>query len=63
MTELEVEALPEHTGRQDVGARPYVEVAEHHAYLSLMLELSGSAGGGFDVMHNNSLCYLPVAMA
>jgi glycosyltransferase involved in cell wall biosynthesis len=63
VVELEVEALPAHPGRHDVDAPPYVEVAEHHAYLSLMLELSGDSGGRFDVLHNNSLHYLPVAMA
>jgi glycosyltransferase involved in cell wall biosynthesis len=61
--ELQVETLPDHPGRRDVGAPPYVEMAEHHAYLSLMLELSGEAGERFDVLHNNSLHYLPVAMA
>ena len=40
-----------------------MEVAEHHAYLSLMLQLSGHEGSEFDVLHNNSLHYLPVAMA
>lgn len=33
---------------------------EHHAYLSLMVQLRGDE---FDVVHNNSLHYLPVAMA
>lgn len=33
---------------------------EHHAYLRLMLDLSGS---DFDVVQNSSLHYLPVAMA
>ncbi len=61
--ELEVDALPEHAGRHDVGAPPYVEVAEHHAYLSLMLGLAGQDAQRFDVLHNNSLHYLPVAMA
>ena len=61
--ELDVASLPEHPGRHDVGAPPYVEVAEHHAYLALMLELAGAAGASFDVVHNNSLHYLPVAMA
>ncbi len=60
---LEVDTLPEHAGRHDVGAPPYVEVAEHHAYLSLMLQLAGQDGAQFDVVHNNSLHYLPVAMA
>jgi glycosyltransferase involved in cell wall biosynthesis len=35
-------------------------LAEHHAYLTLMLRLAHS---GFDVVHNNSLHYLPIAMA
>jgi glycosyltransferase involved in cell wall biosynthesis len=39
-------------------ARGFME--EHHAYLSLMLELDRR---GHDVVHNNSLHYLPVAMA
>jgi glycosyltransferase involved in cell wall biosynthesis len=37
-------------------------LAEHHAYLSLMLRL-GEPDAPFDVVHNNSLHYLPVAMA
>jgi glycosyltransferase involved in cell wall biosynthesis len=63
VVEMPVEALPDHDGRHDVAAPPHVEVAEHHAYLALMLELSGPAGRRFDVLHNNSLHYLPVAMA
>lgn len=63
VVELEVASLPEHEGRHDVGAPAYVEVAEHHAYLSLMLELASRAGERYDVLHNNSLHYLPVAMA
>ena len=62
--ELEVDTLPEHAGRHDVGAPPYVEVAEHHAYLSLMLRARRARRRrSFDVVHNNSLHYLPVAMA
>ena len=61
--ELPLDAMPDHAGRHDVGAPPHVEVAEHHAYLSLMLQLSGRDGAQFDVLHNNSLHYLPVAMA
>lgn len=63
VTELEVEPVPQHGRRHDVDATPYVEVVEHHAYLSLMLDLGGRAGERFDVLHNNSLHYLPVAMA
>lgn len=36
---------------------------EHHAYLQLMLDLSGPLAESFDVVHNHSLHYLPVAMA
>jgi glycosyltransferase involved in cell wall biosynthesis len=36
-------------------------IGEHHAYLTLMLRLSSR--GEFDVVHNNSLHYLPIAMA
>lgn len=63
VVELAVDALPDHPGRHDVGAPPYVELTEHHAYLALMLELAGQAQDRFDVLHNNSLHYLPVAMA
>jgi glycosyltransferase involved in cell wall biosynthesis len=35
-------------------------MAEHHAYLSLMVSLDEQ---GYDVVHNNCLHYLPVAMA
>lgn len=36
---------------------------EHHAYLGLMLDLARDGEQRFDVVHNNSLHYLPVAMA
>lgn len=35
-------------------------MAEHHAYLSLMMGIDAC---GYDVIHNNCLHYLPVAMA
>lgn len=38
-------------------------LADHHAYLGLMLELSESGPARFDVVHNHSLHYLPLAMA
>lgn len=63
VVELDVDTLPAHPGRHDLGAPPYVEMAEHHAYLGLMLELAGQAGERFDVLHNNSLHHLPVAMS
>ncbi|MDQ3578483.1 MAG: glycosyltransferase family 4 protein [Actinomycetota bacterium] len=37
-------------------------VEEHHAYLALMMRLAEPLHG-FDVVHNNSLHYLPIAMA
>ncbi|WP_308013284.1 glycosyltransferase family 4 protein [Streptomyces beigongshangae] len=37
-------------------------LAEHHAYLELMLDLSRGPAR-YDIVHNNSLHYLPVAMA
>jgi len=46
--------------RSDVSMTSESWVQEHHAYLSLMLELADS---DVDVVHNNSLHYLPVAMA
>ncbi|HEV2635225.1 MAG TPA: glycosyltransferase family 4 protein [Actinocrinis sp.] len=49
--------------RADVSMAAPEWVAEHHAYLQLMLDLADPAGPGFDVIHNNSLHYLPVAMA
>ncbi|MDT5009843.1 MAG: hypothetical protein QOH57_1460 [Mycobacterium sp.] len=36
---------------------------DHHAYLSLMLDLAGAARDDFDVIHNHSLHYLPLAHA
>jgi glycosyltransferase involved in cell wall biosynthesis len=38
-------------------------LAEHHAYLGLMLTLARTGADDFDVVHNNSLHHLPIAMA
>ncbi|MFN4040295.1 MAG: glycosyltransferase family 4 protein [Brevundimonas sp.] len=60
---LGLEAICDETALADVGLAEAGDVAfftEHHAYLDLMRRLSG---GGFDVVHNNALHYLPVAMA
>lgn len=38
-------------------------MADHHAYLSVMLELAQTGAECFDVVHNHSLHHLPVAMA
>ena len=48
------------TARADTSMTPEWWLQEHHAYLSLMLELRDS---DLDVVHNNSLHYLPIAMA
>jgi hypothetical protein len=47
----------------DPSMAPASFMADHHAYLSLMLYLSDSAAPGFDVIHNHSLHHLPVALA
>ncbi|MCW2757401.1 MAG: glycosyl transferase family 1 [Nocardioidaceae bacterium] len=65
---LDVEDLPASlfrastAARADVGARPEDWMREHHAYLDLMLMLARDTGR-FDVVHNNSLHHLPLAMA
>ena len=45
---------------RDVGAMSRGFMEEHHAYLHLMLRLAGES---FDIIQNNSLHYLPPAMA
>lgn len=64
VTEMPVELLPSQQpdGRWDTHAPPAVHLAEHHAYLSLMRDLA-DADSDFDIVHNNSLHHLPVAMA
>jgi glycosyltransferase involved in cell wall biosynthesis len=60
---LGVEAICDETSLLGVGTGEANDVAffrEHHAYLRLMTELRSRA---FDVIHNNSLHYLPVSMA
>lgn len=57
------EFVPSAVARQDVGAQPERWMSEHHAYLRLMLDLAESGRSQFDVVHNNSLHHLPVAMA
>ena len=64
VTELPLDAFrPSPGARSDVGATPEQWIAEHHAYLHLMLDLQATGAGRFDLVHNNSLHYLPVAMA
>jgi glycosyltransferase involved in cell wall biosynthesis len=49
--------------RTDVGSPSETWIAEHHAYLALMLDLARAGRSEFDVVHNNSLHHLPIAMA
>lgn len=65
--ELDVQELPvrwpllSEAARADVSMPADAWLEEHHAYLTLMLELSRTQR--FDVVHNNCLHHLPVAMA
>jgi glycosyltransferase involved in cell wall biosynthesis len=61
--EIGLEAICTETAIQAVGTSEASDVPffrEHHAYLSLMSDLRHR---NFDIIHNNSLHYLPVAMA
>ncbi|MFE9406348.1 glycosyltransferase [Streptomyces sp. NPDC006530] len=49
--------------RSDASMPSTTWMEEHHAYLGLMLDLARDGEHRFDVVHNNSLHYLPVAMA
>jgi len=66
--DLPVEYLPvgsvalSDTARADISMTSDEVLAEHHAYLQLMLDLA-ERPSRFDVVHNNCLHYLPVAMA
>jgi glycosyltransferase involved in cell wall biosynthesis len=61
--ELTVRELTLSTAAQaDPSASPMEFMADHHAYLNLMMQL-GDPRSGFDVVHNHSLHHLPVAMA
>jgi glycosyltransferase involved in cell wall biosynthesis len=55
--------LMSESARADVSMSPEQFMADHHAYLTLMLQLASSGRGDFDIIHNHSLHYLPVAMA
>jgi glycosyltransferase involved in cell wall biosynthesis len=46
----------------DPSAPPMAFMADHHAYLNLMMHLA-DPHSGFDIVHNHSLHHLPVAMA
>jgi glycosyltransferase involved in cell wall biosynthesis len=61
--DLGLEAICDQTALLEVGTAEAGDVAffrEHHAYLALMGRLRRS---DFDIVHNNSLHYLPVSMA
>ncbi len=64
VTHLELPLFePSAAARADVGAPPESWMREHHAYLDLMVRLVREGSRHFDVVHNNSLHHLPVAMA
>lgn len=54
---------PSPRARRDVGAPPIEWMREHDAYLGLCLELMADGAERYDVIHNNSLHHLPVAMS
>lgn len=54
---------PSAAARSDVSAAPLEWMRDHHAYLGLMHRLATVDARHFDLVHNNSLHYLPVAMA
>jgi glycosyltransferase involved in cell wall biosynthesis len=64
LEELAVEQLEPAVGeRPDTSVPPHWWMQEHHAYQGLMLELMRGGHRRFDVIHNNSIHHLPVAMA
>ena len=46
----------------DPSASPKAFMADHHAYLNLMVQLA-NPDSGYDIVHNHSLHHLPVVMA
>jgi glycosyltransferase involved in cell wall biosynthesis len=66
---LRVELLDLHRPRISDAARGDLSMVaprwldEHHAYLQLMIRLIRTGAAQFDVVHNHSLHYLPIAMA
>lgn len=53
---------PSAWAQADVSMPPEAVLREHHAYLSLMLKLAAHPER-YDIVHNHSLHYLPLAMA
>ncbi|GLP78211.1 glycosyl transferase family 1 [Mycobacterium antarcticum] len=67
-TDLPYDVLPVHTFEMTPESRdnplaPAWTVHEAHAYVSVMLELAGRLRDSFDVVHNHSLHYIPLALA
>lgn len=54
---------PSNRARADVAAPADQWMQEHHAYLTLMLQLADNGRETYDVIHNNSLHHLPIAMS
>lgn len=51
------------SARADISTAPEDVLFDHHAYLTTMLELVADGGRSYDVVHNNSVHHLPLAMA
>jgi len=58
LSALDCESFRNHEPNPDYFSQQFVQ--EHHAYMNLMLRL---AHEDFDVIHNNSLNYVPLSMA
>ncbi|MGK2882122.1 MAG: glycosyltransferase family 4 protein [Mycobacterium sp.] len=60
---LQLRPLPFPDRARYDGSMPTDFMIDHHAYLTLMLQLARQQAGRFDVIHNQSLHHLPIAMA
>lgn len=54
---------PSPVAARDVSMAPGDFLADHHAYLHTMTHLATTLAGDFDLVHNHSHHYLPLAMA
>lgn len=59
---LDLHATISDAARSDVSMPPDAFMAAHHAYMRVMLELVAD-GRRYDLVHSNTLHYLPIAMA
>lgn len=59
---LELDVEISETARRDVSMPPDAFMAAHHAYMQVMLELA-SEERRYDLVHSNTLHYLPIGMA